>query len=249
MKKWMFFLFFPVCYFCFSAFCFAGVEQAEIAFLKGDYDLAIKNCNEAAAARSADVPGAYYLKGRILLKTNKVQEAQDVFEKILSDFPDSRFCEEAQLGLGDTFFALQDFDKAVGEYRKIQERYKQGSFTAMALYKTGRSLLKSGRMEEARFYFQKLQQEYPLSFESRLIDELDNSEFAYTVQVGCFSKYENAEKLANKLKKQGFDAYISEKEGFPVFYRVRAGRFKTASEAKSCRLSLQKKGYKTKLCP
>jgi len=220
---------------------FAGMEQAQAAFLKGDYDLAASNCDNSAQG--------YCLKGRILLQENKITEARAIFENILSDSNAGSFNDAAQLGLADTYFAEEQFQKAIGEYRKIQEKYASSEFNAAALYRLGKSYLKLGQMEQARFYFQKLQQEYPFSFEAKLIDELDNSEFTYSVQVGCFSSFTNADKLVKKLKDKKFDAYISEKEGFPVFYRVRVGKFKNESDAAACKALLEKKGYKTKLCP
>lgn len=229
---------------------FADLGQAEISFLKGDYDIAIKNCDTMInSGVSSEIPRAFYLKARIFLKQGRISEARQIFSKILADFPAGEFSDEAQLGFADTFFAEENFDRAIGEYRKIGEKYPQSPFCAIALYKLSKSCLKAGRMEEARFYFQKLQQDYPSSFESKLIDELDNSEFAYSVQVGCFSKYENAERLVAKLKKKGFDAYISEKEGAPVFYRVRVGKFRTQEQAQACKASLIRAGYKTKICP
>lgn len=220
---------------------FASMEQAEAAFLRGEYDFALKNCDASAQGR--------YLKARIFLKQDKIIPAQEAFKTILADFSQSDIAQAAQLGLADTYFADERYEDAIAGYRKLQEKYPHSEFSAISLYKLGKCYLKLGAMEQARFYFQKLQQEYPLSFEAKLIDELDNSEFAHSVQVGCFSGYENAERLVSKLKKKGFDAYISEKEGFPVFYRVRVGKFKTENEAKSCKKSLEKKGYKTKLCP
>lgn len=225
----------------FPAPAFAGMEQAEVAFLRGDYDLAVKNCDDSMAGN--------YLKARVLLKESRIQEAREVFQKILTDFSSKGLDDAAQLGLADTYFADEKYEEAIGRYRSIGEKYSQSRFAAMALYKLGRCHLKLNQMEQARFCFQKLHQDYPLSFEAKLIDELDNSEFTNSVQVGCFSMYYNAEKLVYKLKSKGFDAYISEKEGYPVFYRVRVGKFKTASEAMVCKSSLEKKGYKTKLCP
>jgi tetratricopeptide (TPR) repeat protein len=227
---------------------FASLEQSETAFLKGDYNVAVQNCDDLIRS-GTDAAQAYCLKGRVLLKQNQTGKAREAFNKVLTDFSKSDVCDQAQLGLGDISFAENNFDAAIGEYRKLQEGYPQSSLSALALYKLGKSCLKADRHQEARFYFQKLQKDYPLSFESKLVDELDDSQFNYSVQVGCFSRYENADKLTAKLKKEGFDAYVSEKDGYPVFYRVRVGNFKTPQEADSCKVRLQKKGYKTKLCP
>jgi len=43
-----------------------------------------------------------------------------------------------------------------------------------------------------------------------------NSEILYRVQIGAFSKKENAEAMAAKLKAAGFDAYITTKSGTAV---------------------------------
>jgi len=231
-------------------YVFANLDTAQVQFLKGDYSAAVKSCDDfAETAKSADLPAAYYLKGRTLLKANRLDEAQNTFTKILTDFSKSAYVEQAQLGLADTLFAKEDYQNAVGEYRKFEEKYNQSPFLATVLYKLGKSHLKTKQLDQARFYFQKLQQDYPLSFESKLVDELDNSEFTYNIQVGCFSNYANAEKLVKRLKSRSFDAFISEKEGFPVFYRVRVGKFRSESDAKACKLSLEKNGFKTRLCP
>jgi tetratricopeptide (TPR) repeat protein len=219
----------------------ASLDQAYVLFLKGDYGPAVSACDNSAAG--------YYLKARTLLKENKIQDARAAFEKILTDFAGSGFDDAAQLGLADTYFSDEQYQQAIGEYRKVQEKYRQTPFSAIVLYKLGKSYLKLGVMEQARFYFQKLQKDYPLSFESKLVDELDDSQFFYSVQVGCFSKYENAEKLVKKLKKEKLDAYVSEKDASPIFYRVRVGKFRTQSEAESIKALLQNKGYKTKICP
>ncbi len=231
---------------------FAGIEQAEAAFLKGDYAVSIKNCEQiinSKSAKSGEIANAYYLKARSLIKEDKAGEAGEIFQKIISRFSTSQFADRAQFGMGDVLFCQGNFSGAIGEYRKVTEQYPRSQLLAITLYRLAKSCLELGRMEEARFYFQKLQQDYPLSFESKLIDELDDSEFIYSVQAGCFGKYDNAERFVKKLKGQGFDAYISEKEGYPVFYRVRIGRYKTLSEARACSAMLEKKGHKTKICP
>ena len=234
---------FVVCIFGFGLpqYAFADMDQAEIAFLKGEHDLALANCDASGRGN--------YLKARILLKENKIQQAYDIFENILQNDSDKALHDVAQLGLADAFFAEERYDDAIGEYRKIQEKYAGSPFCALAFYKIAKCYRKLGQMEQARVYVQKLQQDYPLSFEAKLMDELDNSEFVYSVQVGGFSKYANAENLVNKLKGKGLDAYISEKEAFPVVYRVRVGKFKAKSDALVCKALLEKKGYKTKLCP
>lgn len=41
-------------------------------------------------------------------------------------------------------------------------------------------------------------------------EDVQTSEIKYTVQCGAFSKYENAKKLAEELRKKGFDCFIKD---------------------------------------
>jgi len=232
----------------FSCNAFADMDQAELLLLKSDYDAAIRNCDLAISMKSASA-GAYYSKGVAMLKKSKYKDAEMLFNKIVADFSGSDFRDISLVRLGDISFYEGDFDAAIGRYRKLQEEYPQSELMAEVVYRLGKSCIKANRMPEARFYFQKLQRDFPMSFESKLIDELDDSEFVYSVQVGCFSRYENAEKLVDKLKLAGFDAYVSEKDSQSVFYRVRVGKFKTPDESRICKEAVEKKGYKARLCP
>ena len=72
----------------------------------------------------------------------------------------------------------------------------------------------------------------------------------YYVQVGCYNEKENADKICEKLVKEGFDASILESEGGqkPRF-RVGMGRFHSRDQAEALETKLKKAGYSTKICP
>ena len=56
------------------------------------------------------------------------------------------------------------------------------------------------------------------------------SKLGYSVQVGAFSKVDNAERLASKLQDKGIEAYYFKKEN--NVFAVRFGNYATRKEAK-----------------
>lgn len=63
----------------------------------------------------------------------------------------------------------------------------------------------------------------------------------YRVQVGAFKKKENAQELANKLKKKGYETYIFHDDSF---YKVQVGAFSKKENSENMVSTLMKQGYK-----
>ena len=62
----------------------------------------------------------------------------------------------------------------------------------------------------------------------------------YRVQTGAFKHRENADKLAAKLKKEGYDTYIVESDGL---YKVQTGAFAEQANASALARKLKDAGY------
>ncbi|MFH1625432.1 MAG: SPOR domain-containing protein [Pseudomonadota bacterium] len=74
-------------------------------------------------------------------------------------------------------------------------------------------------------------------------NERAGSPNGYTLQVGSFQNKEQAEKLANKLKRKGYEVYVVS-SNIPmkgVWHRVRVGHFETLQEAKKFGLTIEMK--------
>lgn len=65
----------------------------------------------------------------------------------------------------------------------------------------------------------------------------------YRVQVGAFSKKENADKIMKELKKKGFDAFITTVDLGHLIYRVQVGAFANKDNAEALKQKLRKAGY------
>lgn len=68
----------------------------------------------------------------------------------------------------------------------------------------------------------------------------ENTGKLYKVQVGAFTKQDNAKNLVSELKADGFDAYYYSSEGL---YKVQAGAFSDKSNADALVKSLKSAGY------
>lgn len=67
----------------------------------------------------------------------------------------------------------------------------------------------------------------------------------YVVQLGAFSRQQNAEKLAADVRKQGFSVQLEEvKQSGKVLWRVRVVNFSTRADAKRARQQLAELGHK-----
>lgn len=242
-----------------SAFLLAGfpafasspnLELIKVHLLKGDYKSAITEGEKLMQAcdYSPGLDELYYLLGASYLKDGNYLRASDIFEIILKEFKNSAFSEEAQIGLGDAYFLMGEYDKAEGFYKEFLKRSYRGSkFRPQVFYRISLSAAKSGNAREAKEYLEKLNREYPCNIEAAIEKDLGGSrELYYTVQVGVFSNAENAKNLAQELMQKGYPAYMEELllQG-RISYRVRVARAALRQEAVDLQKELVREGYPT----
>ncbi len=70
----------------------------------------------------------------------------------------------------------------------------------------------------------------------------------YSVQVGSFSKVENAKATVEKLTRAHYDAYLMHDTAKPGMIRVRVGKVESRNAAQALEARLKKEGYPTKIC-
>lgn len=198
-----------------------SLSNVEALILREEYSQAAREC-EKILAQHHQVrikPKAHYLLGICLLKEAKFDRARENFNIILRRFPRSEFCDDAGLGIADSHFLAQDYEKASIEYEKF-------------IHDFGRSQLRS----IAQIHQKQCKQGgvYANSY--------------FSVQVGCFSKKGNAQRLRDELIDSGFQAYIVELPD-DTLCRVRVGRFNTRLQAEFLEQRLKGEGYPTRICP
>jgi tetratricopeptide (TPR) repeat protein len=260
-----FIIFINLVIFVCTGYCL-NLDKIKTAYLSGDYKTSISD-GEKILLTSVNHTGfdeLYYYLGLSYLKESNFVRSEDMFGRILSEFKNSKFTNQAKLALGDTYFLQGDFSKAEGYYKELLGSANAG-LKPSVLYRLNQLMLKNGNSAKAKEYLEKLKQDYPFSLEAKLNKEVNialkqpepetvpadsPSGTVYSVQVGFFSSKENALNLSEELAKKDFPAYLEEEAASDkTSYRVKIGKFKTQQEAEELGKKLSQAGYSTKICP
>ena len=61
-------------------------------------------------------------------------KAIGAFEKIVEDFPQSSYTEDAQLNIGESYSRMKEYDKAIEAYSRLVKEYPKKQFINHSLY-------------------------------------------------------------------------------------------------------------------
>lgn len=126
----------------------------------------------AAPSAPADVnPGQLYEQATQDLTQGRYAMALQGFRDYVRRFTDTDLADNAQYGVGESFFALAAFDSAATEYRKVVDAWPKGDKVPSALYKLGLSRDKLGDAAGSREAFEDLVKRFPNSGEAQLARE------------------------------------------------------------------------------
>lgn len=87
------------------------------------------------------------------------------FGEFLKKYPRSRLAPAAQFWLGESYFAMKDFEKAIVAYDEVR-RYPQTDKIAAALLRQGIAFAELGEKLNARLVLQELVEKFPQSAEA-----------------------------------------------------------------------------------
>lgn len=237
--------------FCPVFFNEAAADSVEEYFVKGDYDNASREGIKALSVRSNGKDRLYYIVGTSLNKLGRYELAMENFKALIASFPSSDYASLAYLGIGDSYYLDFQYSKASAAYEEYIRKCHRLKDSAAAYLMLARCAQKEGRWQAAHDYYQKVRDEYPLSFEARTAEEALKNEVSYfTVQVGSFNKEANALKLCDELVKKGFGAFIVRaRTETAEMYKVKVGKLNTRQEADDLAACLQEEGLPTKILP
>lgn len=226
------------------------VTNAEQAFVRGDYEEAVRLGNAYLTRPPKHDEEVRCLAGRALLKLKRTNEARDYFMKVLDTSENKKFLSEADIGMADSYYLDEEYRQARDYYEKAARHFPDSDSINIVYYRLGECYSKLGNESMAKEYYDKLCRLYPDSLEAKLIKGEGSGFMTYSVQAGAFGKMENAEKMRDELKAKGFDASIQEVTvNDSPFYRVRVGSYSCLSDAEDMARNLQNKGYAVKVNP
>lgn len=157
-------------------------------------------------------PSVLFLEGVL---TENGQDAVPVFNRIISDFPKSKYADASVYRLYSYYYSLGLYNTAEAFLNKLKKEYPDSPYIKMAE--------------------RDIPTENEPSTSSRDLTSGDNSKnYQFTIQAGAFSNESNAVTLKSSFENAGYYSFIKNKSvGGSEFKVVYVGRFVNRDEAES----------------
>lgn len=221
-------------FFASGALAAASIDKL---FLEGRYKEVVDEASRKIESRSGRTDEVYYLKGLSELKLNRFSDARDSFNKILSKYQQSKLTFDAYTGIGDAYFLEGNVNEALRVYNEILVKFPEDRNITVIRDRINDCRSKMGLTEKPKpagnVEYEKTHQEISgnfsvqvgsfgsknnaQKFEKKLrakgydsyidlpVAEHDN---LYRVKVGKLQSRQDAENLANRLKRDGYRTAI-----------------------------------------
>ncbi len=116
----------------------------------------------------------YFLDGQKALLNGKCWRAQNLFRNLLSDFPGSRYVDDAQFGLGQAYLCNDDYITAIFEFERLINEYPVSPLVDRSRFQIGMCYFNQSRsihhdQEETTRAIQEF---------TRFVEDYPNSEIA-----------------------------------------------------------------------
>jgi tol-pal system protein YbgF len=120
---------------------------------------------EASAAENEAVKTDYEIAWRALEKKD-YRLSISRFKEFLQKHPKSKLAINAQYWIGESHYALREFDQAILEFDAVRSRYPQADKVPAALLKQGFAFAELGEKVNARLILQEVVEKYAQSLEA-----------------------------------------------------------------------------------
>jgi len=107
-----------------------------------------------------------YITAYLVLKSGHYSRANKAFKKFLISFPESKYTVQANYWLGESYYAQDEFEKALDAFNEASNASPSGPKGATALLRLGHIYKKLERIGDAKSAFQRLIKTRPESPEA-----------------------------------------------------------------------------------
>ncbi|MBN1595528.1 DUF3808 domain-containing protein [candidate division FCPU426 bacterium] len=198
-------------------------------FTLGQYQQALEQLEEVNPEMKQRHAHALYLTGLCQLALQKYAPAQENFRMLMDTYRESEWAGAALVAAGECALLQGNAADAVSAFDRYLREYPEGDFTSAALWQKAQALETQGLKAETANVLHELVTRYHESYEAeKAKGEVGAAQETntFTIQVGAFTKREYAQKLANRLRKRGYNAYLLEaKSGTETYNQVRVGSY------------------------
>ncbi len=160
-------------------------------------------------------PSVMFLDGVL---TENGQQAVVIYQKIVDEYPDSKYADAALYRIFSYYYALGLYETAKEKLKLLSNNYPASPYIRIA----EQNVLPGGErlsdIEETA--------------EEQNGQTVPEQNYEFTIQAGAFTNFENAVSLKSDLEKSGILARIGEKNvGGTTFHIVYAGQFVNYEDA------------------
>ena len=173
-------------------------------FIQRKYWTAIDYYDKAIAVDKIDADYAMFQRGFTLGLVDRRQKEIETLQKLLANYPQSNYVDDAIFEIAESNHNLKQFDEAVKYYKKIESNFSGSSYHVKALVQLGLIYFNQDKPDSSSIYYKRVVEEYPGSSEAKnalngikniYVDKGDvDSYFAYAAQLGNFANISLAEK-------------------------------------------------------
>ncbi|MFH1897585.1 MAG: tetratricopeptide repeat protein [Candidatus Desantisbacteria bacterium] len=126
-----------------------------INYRQGQYEKALE------LFKQIDTPGAIYYTGKSLESLNRPLLAIGSYKKLIDNYSESVFLENAYYLLGEMFYLCQDYTSASVKYQEFMQKYPRSELVAFTRYKLACIYLKLKDYTAAIDNFEAIVRQYP----------------------------------------------------------------------------------------
>lgn len=105
------------------------------------------------------------------LRERDYRGAIEQFKKFVEEHSGSSLADNAQYWIGESYYALQEFDEAILEFDVVRKKYPDGDKVPAAWLKIGYAFAELGNRVDARLILQEVINRYPQSKEAEKAQE------------------------------------------------------------------------------
>jgi len=96
------------------------------------------------------------------------ETAREQFQKLVKQYPKTKYADNAQFWVGETYYREKWYEKAILEYQKVIEKYPKGNKVQASFLKQGLAFLSLGDKANARLILTELVKKFPKSNEAQI---------------------------------------------------------------------------------
>lgn len=114
---------------------------------------------------------SHYHTGYRLVLSGNYELARQILREIITDYPQSKLCDNAQYWIGESYFTSGDYVKAKEEFEKVLTNYPKEDKVPAAQLKISLCYYEAGNFDQALIELQKVVDSYPKSEEAKIAKE------------------------------------------------------------------------------